>query len=826
MSTLKDEIRRTEESTASIISITNAEISSISLNATSLTGSDAYRRANEEDEEASIKSDDETEPTQTTKQPWREIFMLSFTSLGAIYGDIGTSPLYVLNSIKYSEYPPNKDDVYGGISIIFYLFTIIVIFKYIMIVLVLGPNNGEGGQVAIYAKIARYLNIGPKGVHIPGAPEVSDMELLQRQDTTSSFRSSRTTKSLVEDVKTHPLMIKCVQKFILFACFLGCSLVISDGLLTPTTSVLSAVAGIQIAQPSFDNVLAVAEVILICLFLIQQFGSHKVSFLFAPVIFIWLVGLIICGIYNIAKFHPGIFRALSPYYAIKILKNGGIDVFSGAMLSITGTEAMFADIGHFGRLPIQLTLTCLVYPALIICYLGQGAYIVTHPEAYTSPFFLSLPGGTGSGPYWVMFVLSTLATIIASQALILSVFSIVSQLINLDCFPNVKIVHTSKDYAGKVYIPAVNWLLMIGVCCTTAGFKTSNNVTAAYGLGITLDFLVTSCLIALCMVYVYSWNILWAVLFITFFIPLEVIMVVSNLKKVVHGAWFPIMMAGLVFIFLSIWRWGQSRKVDYEFKQRVRIADVYPLFRKEPQIVDLNLGGNRPENNESLEVEETHIQEDKQIKVSSRFGISNLSTHDGIAILYNDSSIHNFNSPNTLPQVYAKIIDSFVSIPSIFIFCSTRTLSIPYVPNDERVLIASTRIPGHYKCIVRFGFMEEIIINHELSATILESVPEIAELMTRFNDNHQPQERLEKPDSLPTVHIFENNLLRCHDYTSEEYKTKNPLTIVGRILRKITINHFYSPLVSITRQHGQFLKLHTEEEETNQKLFIGGIARI
>ena len=457
----------------------------------------ATRFRSADDEERSIAASDE-KVVGRTKQPWREIFMLSFSSLGAIYGDIGTSPLYVLNSIKYKENPPNVEDIYGGISVVFYVFTIIVIFKYVLIVLFLGPNNGEGGQVAIYAKIARVMKIGPKGVHIPGMPEVSDLEILSRQDTTASYRSGKASVSF----KNHPIVVKCVQRFILVACFLGCALVISDGLLTPTTSVLSAIGGIQIAKPSFSNVLAVSEVILVALFIIQQFGSHKISFIFAPIIFLWLIGLVVCGIYNIVKYQPGIFRALSPYYAIKILKNGGIDVFSGAMLAITGTEAMFADIGHFGRLPIQLTLTCFVYPALIICYLGQGAYIVVHPEAITSPFFFSIPGGSGSATYWIMFVLATLSTIIASQALILSVFSIVSQLINLDCFPNLKIVHVSKHYAGKVYIPAVNWLLMIGVCATTAGFKNSNNVTAAYGLGISLDFLVTSCLIILCMIYV------------------------------------------------------------------------------------------------------------------------------------------------------------------------------------------------------------------------------------------------------------------------------------------------------------------------------------
>lgn len=769
----------------------------------------ATRFRSADDEERSIATSGE-KVAASTKQPWREVFMLSFSSLGAIYGDIGTSPLYVLNSIKYKENPPNVEDIYGGISVVFYVFTIIVIFKYVLIVLFLGPNNGEGGQVAIYAKIARVMKIGPKGVHIPGMPEVSDLELLSRQDTTASYRSNKTFVSF----KNHPMVIKCVQWFILVACFLGCSLVISDGLLTPTTSVLSAIGGIKIAQPSFSNVLAVSEVILVALFVIQQFGSHKISFIFAPIIFLWLIGLVICGLYNIVRFQPGIFKALSPYYAIKILKNGGIDVFSGAMLAITGTEAMFADIGHFGRLPIQLTLTCFVYPALIICYLGQGAYIVVHPEAITSPFFLSIPGGSGSVTYWIMFVLATLSTIIASQALILSVFSIVSQLINLDCFPNLKIVHVSKHYAGKVYIPTVNWLLMIGVCATTAGFKNGNNVTSAYGLGISLDFLVTSCLIVLCMIYVYNFNVLWALLFFMVFIPLEIIIVVSNIKKVPHGAWFPILMAGLFFIFLSVWRWARSKKVNHEIRARVKVDALYPTYKKVPVTVDLNEAQNR----EDHEIHENyqHFLDSKSIKVDSKFGVTSLVTHEGVGIMYNDSAMYNLNSPNTLPECYAKMISSFSSIPSVFIFCTTRVLSIPTVPIDERVLIAAMKIPGHFRCIVRFGFMEHVVIDKSLNNHILNSIPEYLELSAR----------LKTESEVPIVHIFENNLIRCHDYSAEIYQTRNPFVKVQRFLRMLTINHFFSPITSLTQQHGQFVLLADEAEETEKKLFIGGVERI
>lgn len=218
---------------------------------------------------------------------------------------------------------------------------------------------------------------------------------------------------------------------------------------------------------------------------------------------------------------------------------------------------------------------------------GTGTYLVKHPDAVVNPFFISLPGGTGSPVYWIMFVLSTLTSIIASQALILSVFSITSQLINLDCFPKLRVVHVSHQYAGKVYIPTVNWMLMIGVVCTAAGFQNSNNVTAAYGLGISLDLIVTSCLIIICLFYVYNTNVIWPLAFALIFIPLEACLVIANLKKVPHGAWFPLMMAVLFGTFLATWRWARSKRVEHELRQQVKIGDLYPFFQTKSVTVDL-----------------------------------------------------------------------------------------------------------------------------------------------------------------------------------------------------------------------------------------------
>lgn len=756
------------------------------------------------DKESKVQSDiEDPENRESILKPavissYRELLLLSFSSLGAIYGDIGTSPLYVLNSIKYPNPSPTPLDIYGAISIIFWVFTIIVIFKYILIVLWLGPNNGEGGQVAIYAKIARNLNIGPKNVIIPGSKRVSNLQLLSKVDTSSSSINKSDNHDYVKWI-------------ILILCFLGCSLVVSDGLLTPTTSVLSAIGGIQIAKPSFNAVLPVAEVILIFLFLIQKYGSNRISFIFAPIIFLWLLGLFGCGLYNIICFHPQIFKALSPHYAIDLLKKGGIDVFSGAMLSMTGAEAMFADIGHFGRLPIQLTLATFVYPCLIFCYLGQGAYLVNHPDGISNPFFYSLPGGVGSPIFWIMFVLATLSTIIASQALILSVFSIISQLINLDCFPKLKIIHTSKYYVGKVYIPTINWILMIGVVCTTAGFKNSNNATAAYGLGISIDFLVTTTLIAITMIYVYKFNYVFPMVFVLIFVPLEVCLVVANLKKVVHGAWFALMVTSVFFIFLSLWRWGRSAKIAQEFKTRIKIHDIYPSLKPN---TELDLKDALNEDNISIN-SITSIHNDEDLLLNSSFGETKLTRNDGVVIMYNDSAQNNLFSPNTFPMVYHRIVSQFASLPTVFIFISFSVMNTPTVPSEDRVLIGATKVFGHYKCIIKFGFMEDIKIDEALNKHILNSIPEINDLKEKYNLS-----------SIPLLHIFEENRIKCHDYSQEVYATKNPFLHIFRFARKHIINDFFSPLNSITQTDHDLLKFDSVADEMEKKMYVGNVIRI
>lgn len=764
----------------------------------------------DEEDNSALEKDHGSIKRQTV---W-ETLLLAYSSLGAIYGDLATSPLYVMNSIKFPNEVPTNEDIYGAVSAIFYMFLIIVLVKYALIVLTFGSNEGEGGQVAIYAKIARCLKAGPKGVIIPGTPEKSDAELLKRTETTTSFISNSLD---LESWIKKPTVVKLVSFVSLFGCFLGCSLVFSDGLLTPTTSVLSAISGIQVAKPDFNYVLVVSEIVIIFLFAIQQFGSHRISHIFAPIITLWLIGLIICGIINIIH-HPAIFKSLSPYYAIKLLKNVGIDALGGVMLALSGTEAMFADLGHFGKAPTQIGIS-VVFFALIITYLGQGAYLVRHPEGLSNVFYLSIPGFIGSAQYWVMFVLATLATIIASQALILGVFSILAQLINLDCFPKLKVKHVSSSYSGKVYIPAANLLLLIGVCATTAGFKTSNNVTSAYGLGISLDFLVTSSLMIICMTYVYEFKWYVTTLFCLFFMPLEFCLVIANMKKVPHGAWFPLMMCAIFVLFLVFWRYCRDRTVTKQLSSRVRLTDLYPDCRT-TDVVDLRGRAARNDHEEetaSIPALESSIREKVTNaasmlyeRIQTRFGVLKKNSMPGVCIIYSDTPHQDIVSPNTVPQVYARIIREFGSIPSLVVFCRTRVLSIPYVPLEERILISATKMPGHFKCVIRFGFMEDVHIDKEIGEHILKEFINVTDLQKYENGQ------------IPILHVFERNEIRAKEYKGSEYSTKNPLVLLSRVLRQFMINHMFSPVEAVFQHNDRCVSWNSEKGGFDEgKIFIG-----
>lgn len=774
--------------------------------------------------------------------------ILGYQSLGAIYGDLGTSPLYTLSGV-FPNNPPDKERLLGGISCIFWVFTVVVIFKYCLIVLRYGPNHNQGGQIAIYSKIVYGLKLQKpqetvskvepidedddtylKGC-IPG--DEDDLLALTRTATVNTSSSVFSTQFARSAIST--ISLTCA--------LLGCSLVFSDGLLTPTTSILSAVSGIATAEPSFtDKVMPVSCAVVIVLFLIQRFGSNGLSKLFSPIILVWLITLLINGLYWICH-KPEVLKAFNPYYAFKLLEHEkGISILSSVMLSITGTEAMFADVAHFGALPIQLTLLFVVYPCLMCTYFGQGAYLLINPDNFSDNlFYTAIPfGGVGSGYYWFIFVMAIFATIIASQALILGCFSILKQLINLDCCPRMKQVHTSKTQKGRVYIPVANYVLMVAVVLTTVGFRTSNNVTAAYGLGISIDLLLTTILITIVLHYIYNYHWIVSILFFLIFGSLEACLVISGLKKFIHGAWFPLLMCAICFSYISFWRACRGLSLNNDLERRKSIQYMFGdrtkhIEQKKNTVLDLknpNVGSHDDDSISSDNSCFVHFNNERETITVPKI--------DKIAFIY-CSSYSTAISESSIPSLLRKIIACFWSIPDICLFVETRVSSLPEIPEDHPkaiVLPVSTSSVDKlsiYRCVVYSGFLKQTKIDD----TIMKDI--ITQLSDLENDIEITQ--------LPVMHIFERDLTvskrikymykKSEDAeidTEEDHPTFSNRIKRGMIkcwhgiqypafyIRKVAIDCLYSPLSNGSMEYiiadGLKEKKSTESVYVGEKVYI------
>ncbi|GME83896.1 unnamed protein product [Ambrosiozyma monospora] len=519
-------------------------------------------------------------------------------------------------------------------------------------------------------------------------------------------------------------------------------------------------------------------VVLICLFMIQRYGSGKLSVVFSPIIAIWFVVLFVDGCISISQ-HPGVMKALNPAHAINYLVNDGrVDALAPVMLSITGVEAMFADVAHFGPHAVQISLGFVVYPCLMVCYLGQGSYLIRHPASYSNVFYESIPGGVGSGYYWFVFVMSTLSTIIASQALILGVFSIVKQLIILDCFPRFNLVYTSSKHKGKVYIPVVNYVLMVLVVVTTVCFKNSNNVTAAYGLGIAIDLIITTILLSICLHYVYHINIFVVACFFFPFGVLEACLIVAGLKKVPHGAWFPLMVSVISFVCISTWRWFRSLKISKEIDSKRSIEDLFDNKQmkkqiKEAMVLDLRKKGDDDADSISsiaLEGDETRDENDHEndnendpegdtLDFNYKGKVTKIHRIPKAFLMYSAAaSTNTFN--HYLPNLFEHIVNCFSALPKVFILVETRVSTFPYLDEDTpkaSLIKIDGPVPGFYRCIVRSGFMKQSRIDKPLLREILFQVTELQELMDYYKVDDPFM--ITGDLNIPVVEIFERDLI-------------------------------------------------------------------
>jgi KUP system potassium uptake protein len=539
---------------------------------------------------------------------------LTLGAIGVVYGDIGTSPLYTMREAFNGVHgvTPSPDNVLGVLSLVFWALLVIVSIKYVIFMMRV-DNRGEGGIVALMALTLR---------------------------------------------TTHP---KQRRRWILMAMGLfGVALFYGDGVITPAISVLSAVEGLEVALPALEPyVIPVTVGVLVALFLFQRQGTATVSLFFAPVICIWFATLAMLGLSAIIR-EPSVLQALNPLYGADFfLRHGGRGflVLGAVVLAITGGEALYADMGHFGRRPIRLAWFLFVLPALLLNYFGQGALIIHDPTAVQSPFYLLVP----TWGLYPMIVLATLATIIASQAVISGAYSITRQAIQLGYSPRLQIIHTSAQTIGQVYIPWINWMLLIAVISLVLGFQSSSNLAAAYGIAVTGTMFIDTVLAFVVIHSLWRWNWLRVAFIAAVFVTVDLSFLSANAIKILHGGWFPLVIGMALFTLMSTWKRG--REILFERLSENVIA-LAPFLAS--------------------------ITSDPPLRVPGTAVFLNASA-EGVP----HSVLHNLK--------HNKVLHERV------VFLTVLTKEVPWVPEEQRLEVHRLA-PDFYRILVRYGFMDEIDI--------------------------------------------------------------------------------------------------------------------
>jgi KUP system potassium uptake protein len=459
---------------------------------------------------------------------------LALGCIGVVYGDIGTSPLYAMresiNAAVGTDGQVTRDAVLGVLSLIVWSLMIVVTVKYVFILL-RADNKGEGGTLSLMALAQRSL----------GRPSAT----------------------------------------ILMLGIVGAALFYGDAIITPAISVLSAIEGLKVATPAFDAyILPITCIVLAILFGVQSRGTAAVSAFFGPVMVIWFVVIAAPGFFQIVG-DPSVLFAFSPHYAIGFMLRHGLVGFvtlGAVFLAVTGAEALYADLGHFGRKPIQAAWLVFVFPALVLNYFGQGALLLSNPSALENPFFLLYPD-------WALIPivgLATAATVIASQAVITGAYSLTQQAVQLGLLPRLDIRHTSASLAGQIYIPRVNWLLLAGVLLLVGLFRSSSALASAYGISVTGTMVVTTMMAFIVISRMWHWSLLAAALLVLPFVMLDMTFLAANLLKVAEGGWISLLVGGVIMVVMITWRRGAKALFEKTRKLEVPLLDLVKNLEKKP----------------------------------------------------------------------------------------------------------------------------------------------------------------------------------------------------------------------------------------------------
>ncbi|CAL5064613.1 unnamed protein product [Urochloa decumbens] len=585
----------------------------------------------------------------------KELSMLStiamaFQTLGVVYGDMGTSPLYVFSDV-FSKVPIKSEvEILGALSLVMYTIALVPFAKYVFIVLK-ANDNGEGGTFALYSLICRYA-------------KVSLLPNQQRVDEDiSSFRLKLPTPELERAMFVKDCLEKkpLFKNILLFLVLMGTSMVIGDGILTPSMSVMSAVSGLQGQVPGFDTdaVVIVSIIVLVLLFSVQRFGTGKVGFMFAPILGLWFINLGSIGIYNIVKYDMSVVRAFNPMYIYLFFKTNGLKAWSslgGCVLCITGAEAMFADLGHFSVKSIQVAFTAVVFPCLLIAYMGQAAFLMKNPLAVERIFYDSVPGVL----FWPVFVIATLAAMIASQAMISATFSCIKQAMALGCFPRIKIIHTSKKIMGQIYIPVMNWFLMVMCIIIVAAFRSTNDIANAYGIAEVGVMMVSTVLVTLVMLLIWQTNLVLVLCFPVLFGAVEFVYLTAVLSKIQEGGWLPLAFSSLFLCIMYTWNYGSVLKYQSEMRGKISLDFILDL--------GATLGTVRV---------------------------------PGIGLVYNELV-------QGIPSIFGQLLVTLPAMHSTIVFVCIKYVPVPYVPLEERFLFRRVGQKDYhmFRCVARYGYKD------------------------------------------------------------------------------------------------------------------------
>ncbi|XP_006351786.1 potassium transporter 7 [Solanum tuberosum] len=589
--------------------------------------------------------------------------LLAFQTLGVVFGDVGTSPLYTF-SVMFSKAPVNgNEDVLGALSLVLYTLILVPLVKYVLIV-VWANDDGEGGTFALYSLLCRHakVNLLPNQLR-------SDARI-------SSFRLKVPSPELERSLKIKERLEASLtlKKLLLMLVLVGTSMVIADGVVTPAMSVMSAVGGLKVGLSGVkqDQVVMISVACLVVLFSVQKYGTSKVGLVVGPALFIWFCSLGGIGVYNLIKYDSHVWRAFNPvhiYYYFKRNSTKAWYSLGGCLLCATGSEAMFADLCYFSVRSVQLTFMFLVLPCLLLGYLGQAAYLMENHADTTQAFFSSVP----SGAFWPVFLIANIAALIASRAMTTATFSCIKQSTALGCFPRLKIVHTSRKFMGQIYIPVMNWFLLalsLVLVCSISSIYEIGNAYAIAELGV---MMMTTILVTIVMLLIWQINILIVLSFIIIFLGLELTFFSSVLWSVGDGSWIILVFAVVLFLIMYIWNYGSKLKYETEVKKKMSMD----LLRE----LGPNLGTIRA---------------------------------PGIGLLYNELA-------KGIPAIFGHFLTTLPAVHSMIIFVCIKYVPVPVVPQNERFLFRRVcpRSYHIFRCIARYGYKDARKENHHTFEQLL-----------------------------------------------------------------------------------------------------------